>query len=102
MYIYYLKLANREKLDIYFIFLLIDMILFPISYKVTNAYRLGMYYCIPGMLMIIPKTIKIFKNNRESRITGYVLIIAILTFYCYWLYINHGYAETYPYKLFFS
>ena len=100
MYMLYQRINHSQKLNIYFEFLLVDFILFPISYTITNAYRLSLAYAAAGMLTVVPSLVKLFKKNQLGIVGGRMFIIAVLTFYWYWMYIHHGYGETYPYELF--
>lgn len=95
----YIMDKNKVKNEgIYFIFLLIDLILFPISFKISNADRIGYYYLYPAMLIIVPTVKKMFKKDHVNQRFVTILILILLFSYWYRIYINLGFCETYPYK----
>lgn len=81
------------------IFLIIDLAIYFISFKLGPVMRLGYYFSYPALLNLIPQLTKMLKKNRYNRVCSYMLIIVFL--FCFW-YFNHilhnESGNTYPYK----
>lgn len=98
--IMYMSITKKDKkynIESYFIFLIIDLFMFSISFKISNAFRMGHYYGIPAMLLTIPVLTNVFKQDKINKIISTILLVAILVFY--WFYSNILYRGSgiYPY-----
>ncbi len=82
----------------YFVFGLIDFVLFPISFSIKNADRMGYYYLYPALLTIVPSLRNIVKDNKVKKVIIYIAMVGLLILYWYRIYVMLGFAETYPYK----
>ena len=91
------KKDKKYNIESYFIFLIIDLFMFSISFKISNAFRMGHYYGIPAMLLTIPVLTNVFKQDKINKIISTILLVAILVFY--WFYSNILYRGSgiYPY-----
>lgn len=103
--ILYLTNNKEEKRRIvedtipYFVFIMIDYIIFPISFSIVTLIRVGYYYGLNIFPILIPNYIKIFKKDKVNQILGKLLLVVLVSIY--WIYsimINHG-MGTYPYIL---
>ena len=81
---------------------MIDTILLPISFIVSNANRLGMYYYLPGIIVIIPNIYKAFKQDRLNKFIVNSMVLGILVLYWHRIFILQNNSETYPYKFYFE
>lgn len=93
---------KKEKKDTnfikFFIFYLISMGPYIISFKVSNAERMNYYYYYPSLLYIVPGLTKIVKNNKVNKIIISTFLIAILFAFWFFKYPIKKNCETYPYK----
>lgn len=90
--------TSKDEYVKYYLFLIIEMFLYVISFKVGNAVRIGYYYVYPGMLYVIPSLLKIFKRdkvNQSIACVSYILILFLFWFYKYPIQKN---CETFPYR----
>ena len=82
----------------YFIFIMIDLCVLPVSFKISNASRITLTYGIIGISMLIPYLLKVLKTyNKNIQQLGYFLIIGMLLFYWFYSVILYGASATYPY-----
>lgn len=82
----------------YWIYILIDLCVLPISFKVSNASRITLTYGITGITMLVPYLLKELRNyNKERQKIGHILIIGMLSFYWFYSVILYGASDTYPY-----
>lgn len=98
-FITYLK-DKKELNPVYFIMLIMDMIIFCLTVKVRNIDRIGYYFCIPGMLVCIPKIRNLFRKDSFNRIASYIIIVGILLSYWYMVYVRYNWNATYPFEFF--
>lgn len=85
------------KSNIYFIFILIDFLTYPISFKILNASRMTLYYGIIGIILLIPYLTNIFKKDLFNQTCGRSIIIGIVYLYWFCTFILFKIYETYPY-----
>lgn len=90
------KIENKEK--IYFMCLVFELLIFFISFRITNVTRVGLYYSILGTIGSISFLFKHIKNDRINRIFSRSIIIVILILFWFYNYIVLNSNETYPYK----
>lgn len=97
LYIIINKKNKEYKIDSYIMFLIIDLCMFFISAKVSNAFRMGYYYGMTAMMLTIPALTSVFKQDKTNKTISTILIGAILI--AYWFYCNILYrgAGIYPY-----
>lgn len=88
---------HEYKVNIYFAFLLIDFIVLPISFKISNASRITFYYGIPGLILLIPYLINSLKNTDIKQLIPKIGMFAMLLFYWFYSVILYGASNTYPY-----
>ena len=91
------KETFKDKIP-YFILFLIDLIIFPVSFSIKNADRLGYYYLYPSILLIIPSIAYAFKDNKILKNMTIIGTVIILFIYWYRIYVVLGFSETYPYS----
>jgi len=82
----------------YYFFLLLEIILYLISFQMTNGERAGYYYRYIGMLYCIPAFPKVFKKDFWNRCIANTILIIIMFIFWYWKYPIQKNCETYPYK----
>ena len=101
-----LLIVKRRKdlkyIEIYLEFLIIDAILLPISFLVSNANRLGLYYYLPGIIVIVPNIYKAFKQDRLNKFIVNSIVLSFFILYWHRLFILQNNSETYPYKFYFQ
>ncbi len=97
LYVIVNKKNKEYKINSYVIFLIIDLCMFLISAKISNAFRMGYYYGMAAMMLTIPALTGVFKQDKTNKIISTVLIGIILI--AYWFYSNILYtgAGIYPY-----
>lgn len=90
---------DRNKNDIpYVIFIVVDIIIFLISFKMTNISRIGYYFFYPAILYLTPRFTNIFKNNPVNKRGIYAIFFMVLLSYWIYTYPIKEDCETYPYK----
>lgn len=96
----YNSIVKDEKMPkLILIFLIIDLGIYIISFKLAPVMRLGFYFSYPALLYLIPQITKMFKKDRYNKICSHILIIIFLS--CFWYFNNVIHNEggnTYPYK----
>lgn len=93
-------LKNKETFSDripYFLLFIIDFLIFPVSFSIKNADRLGYYYLYPAILLIVPSIKEFFKMNKYFKNISLIGIVIILFIYWYRIYVVLGFSETYPY-----
>lgn len=100
LFLIVLSKNNKKQLPkefkIYYYFLILEMILYFISFKLTIGERIGYYYRYIGMLYVIPQIAAAFK--AKDKIVINTLLISIMFVFWFWKYPIQKNCETYPYK----
>lgn len=99
--IVYNNIFKKEEKEskLIMIFLLIDLGIYILSFKLGPIMRLGYYFSYPALLYLLPQSAKIFKKDKFNRIFSYITIIIFL--FCFWFFnniIHNESGNTYPYK----
>ena len=89
---------SDEDFNRYFMYNLIGMITFLVSFKITNAQRISFFYFYPGIFYCIPKLISMFKKDKFNQIGAVLIITSILLVFWIYKYPITKECETYPYK----
>ena len=92
--------AEKKKNDdnIYVFFLIIDIIIFILSFKMTNISRIGYYFFYPSIMYLIPRFLTVFKDDKTNRMGAYLIFISVLLSFWIYTYPIKKDCETYPYK----
>lgn len=100
IYIYIMSVRKKSDEDFnrYFMYNLIGMITFLVSFKITNAQRISFFYFYPGIFYCIPKLISMFKKDKFNQIGAVLIITSILLVFWIYKYPITKECETYPYK----
>lgn len=100
--LYILLHRKKDKLDSnfvkFFLFLIVAMGPYIISFKVSNVERMNYYYYYPALLYVVPSLTKIFKNNKYNKVVSSIILIAILFIFWFYKYPIQKNCETYPYR----
>lgn len=100
--IYLLMQSKKGKTDSdftkFFIFFIISMGPYIISFKIINAERMNYYYYYPALLYIVPSLTKIFKKDKLNKNISSLILIAILFAFWFYKYPINKNCDTYPYK----
>ena len=103
--VFYLINKKKENYKIieetipYFIFMIIDYIILPISFSIVTLIRVGYYYGLNIYSIVIPNYTKILKRDTANQALGsLILILLVSTYWIYSIMLNNG-METYPYIL---
>lgn len=92
---------NNEKNNTflkYFVFYLLSMGPYIISFKIINAERMNYYYYYPALLYIVPESVKIVKKDMLNKAIMTCLIVSILFVFWFFKYPIKNSCDTYPYK----
>ena len=92
------RIKDDKNYITYYLLLVVQSILYIISYELANAERIGYYYYYIGLIYTIPSLIKMFKDNKENKVWSYLMIITILFAFWFWKYPIQKNCETYPYR----
>lgn len=95
--IYSIKKEKIREERPYFIYLIVDLIIFPISFKISNADRIGYYYLYASLFVMIPTCKKLLRNDLLNQFFITNAILLILMVYWYRTYVVLGIDSTYPY-----
>lgn len=87
------KLMNEQKM--YFILLILDLVTYFMSFKVSTFGRLGNYFLYVGYFGIIPKIKYIFK---QKMLTNALVCIVLFTFWYKMFIIDYQVDDCYPYQ----
>lgn len=100
IYIYIMSIRKKsdENFNRYFMYSLIGLLTFLISFKITNAQRMSFAYFYPGILYCIPKLVGMFKKDKLNKIGSVLIITTILMVFWIYKYPITKECETYPYK----
>lgn len=97
-------LLQRKKSNIdnnfikFFLFFIVALGPYIISFKIVNAERMNYYYYYPALLYMIPALVKIFKNDKYNKTLSSIILITILFVFWFYKYPIKKNCETYPYK----
>lgn len=100
-FIYLKIIKDEEEKNIfmqYFMFLVMEWIMYIISFKITNAIRIGYYYYYIGLLYVIPSLIKTVKRDAFNKGICCLAIIGYLGIFWFIRFPIKKDCETYPYK----
>lgn len=89
---------QRKDFMEYFMFLVIEWLLYIISFKITNAIRMGYYYYYIGLLYIMPSMIKTVKKDTFNKTISCMLIVGFVGIFWFIRFPIKKECETYPYK----
>lgn len=96
----YNRIVRKEQTPkLILIFLLIDLGMYLISFKLGPVMRLGYYFSYPALLYLIPQLTKMLKKDNYNKNCSYICIIILL--FCFWYFnnvIHNESGNTYPYK----
>lgn len=90
--------TKKESLQ-YYLFMIMELVIYIISFKMTNATRLGYYFYYPSLLFLFPAFINIFKKDNMNRLVAHFLVVTILFVFWFYNYPIKKLCETYPYYM---
>ena len=99
-YLYLCLYKNKEEEKYarnlsYVTFLVVDLILYGLTFKIASAGRIGLYFLYTAYIMFLPNIKDIFKNKMFAN----MMVIIILTVFWYNMtIINYESDGIYPYK----
>lgn len=91
---------NNITVDDQFAFFLIviDFILFQAGAIISYAERISYYFSLIGYMYLIPRFLKIFKNNMSNKIGSIIILFIFLVIYWYITFVILGVSSIIPYK----
>lgn len=93
------KKQNKKEVLLYVLFMLLELVIYVISFSMINASRMGYYFYYPSLLFLFPSFINMFKSDNKNKLIANFLIIFILFAFWFYNYPVKKQCETYPYYM---
>ena len=91
------KSTDNREFTKYFYLILVEIILYVISFRLLNGERVGYYYRYIGMLYCVPAFANSFKKEK-NRIISHITVFLMLFTFWYWKYPIQKNNEAFPYS----
>lgn len=94
-------IKDRKKITenkVFFLLLILDFLLFIISFRMTNISRIGYYYFYPALLYVLSRVEIVLAKKLVNRMGFFVIVMSIVGGFWFYTYPIKKDCETFPYR----